>query len=86
VEARSLRRWRAFTHANPSVLLASQLFVLWVNRLSSCVMVPARPLFQRQAGLGAIERPDLTFLIDARHKRDPAGSDRGRQCLGFFFK
>ncbi len=26
-------------------------------------------LFQRQAGLGAIERLDLTFLIDAQHQR-----------------
>jgi hypothetical protein len=30
-------------------------------------MVPARPFFEGQARLGSVERPDLGFLIDAKH-------------------
>ena len=30
-------------------------------------MVPARPFFMRQAGLGAVERLDLALLVDRQH-------------------
>ena len=45
-------------------------------------MVPARPVLQRQAGLGAVERLDLALLVDRQHHGvGSADRDTGRRRL-----